>query len=70
MVGQYWVFERVYFVFILIGKLSAQLEKKEEVNQEILPLLFEAVSVNSNYTSKIEVRLIIEIIYSILKMFK
>jgi len=60
----------IFFVFILIGKLSAQLEKKEEVNQEILPLLFEAVSVNSNYTSKIEVRLIIEIIYSILKMFK
>ncbi|CAF0836714.1 unnamed protein product [Adineta steineri] len=36
------------------GKHSEKIPKKEEVNQELLPLLFEAVSVNSNYTSKIE----------------
>ena len=35
------------------GKHSEELPKKEEVNQELLPLLFEAISVNSNYTSKI-----------------
>ncbi len=37
------------------GKHSEQLPKKEEVNQELLPLISEAISVNSNYTSKIEV---------------
>ncbi|CAF3326610.1 unnamed protein product [Rotaria socialis] len=36
------------------GKLSEQLPPPEEVNQELLPLLFEAISVNTNYTSKIE----------------
>ncbi|UJR25661.1 hypothetical protein I4U23_007012 [Adineta vaga] len=36
------------------GKYSQILPKKEEVNQEVLPLIFEAVSTNSNYTSKIE----------------
>ncbi|CAF3524989.1 unnamed protein product [Rotaria sp. Silwood1] len=38
----------------ITGKHSEQLPKAEEVNQEVLPLLFEAISVNTNYTSKIE----------------
>ncbi|CAF0973525.1 unnamed protein product [Rotaria sordida] len=38
----------------IAGKYSEQLPKAGEVNQEILPLLFEAISVNTNYTSKIE----------------
>lgn len=38
------------------GKHNDKLPKKEEVNQDILPLLFESASVNSNYTSKIDVR--------------
>ncbi|CAF4763189.1 unnamed protein product, partial [Rotaria magnacalcarata] len=37
-----------------LGKLSEQIPPPEEVNQELLPLLFEAISVNTNYTSKIE----------------
>nr|ACC43965.1 plasma membrane calcium-dependent ATPase [Philodina roseola] len=36
------------------GKHHEQLPKTEEVNKDLLPLLFESVSVNSNYTSKIE----------------
>ncbi|CAF1139095.1 unnamed protein product [Adineta ricciae] len=36
------------------GKHCETLPKKEEVNEDLLSLLFEAVSVNSNYTSKIE----------------
>ena len=43
------------FIDFLLGKHSEQLPKKEEVNQEILPLLFESIAVNTNYTSKIEV---------------
>jgi hypothetical protein len=50
-----YIFSRSSSLFLL-GKYSEQLPKKEEVNQEFLPLLFEAVSVNANYTSKIEVR--------------
>lgn len=42
--------------YVHLGKHSQTLPKKEEVNQDLLSLLFEAVSVNSNYTSKIEVR--------------
>ncbi|CAF4705876.1 unnamed protein product, partial [Rotaria sp. Silwood1] len=38
----------------ITGKHSEQLPKAEEMNQEVLPLLFEAISVNTNYTSKIE----------------
>ncbi|CAF3983316.1 unnamed protein product, partial [Rotaria sp. Silwood2] len=38
----------------ITGKHSEQLPNAEEVNQEVLPLLFEAISVNTNYTSKIE----------------
>ena len=41
---------------IHLGKHGETLPKKEEINQDLLSLLFEAVSVNSNYTSKIEVR--------------
>jgi Ca2+ transporting ATPase len=37
------------------GRHSEQLPNKEQVNQELLPLLFESISVNTNYTSKIEV---------------
>ena len=49
----------IWILFLIfIGKHSEQIPKKEEVNQELLPLLFEAISVNTNYTSKIEVRLI------------
>lgn len=39
-----------------LGKQYEQIPTPDQVNQEVLPLLFEAVSVNSNYTSKIEVR--------------
>nr|ACD88945.1 plasma membrane calcium ATPase [Adineta vaga] len=31
-----------------------KLPKKDEINKDLLPLLFEAVTVNANYTSKIE----------------
>ena len=41
----------------ILGKHYETLPKAEDVNQEVLPLLFEAVSVNSNYTSKVEVRI-------------
>ncbi|CAF1094635.1 unnamed protein product [Adineta ricciae] len=36
------------------GKHYDKLPKNEEINKDLLPLLFEAVTVNSNYTSKIE----------------
>jgi hypothetical protein len=42
--------------FFLLGKLDDKLPKGEEMNKDLLPLLFESVTVNSNYTSKIEVR--------------
>lgn len=48
------VFQKESFV----GKHGEQLPNKEEVNQEILPLLFESIAVNTNYTSKIEVSFI------------
>lgn len=38
-----------------LGKHREQIPQPQEMNQDVLPLLFEAVSVNSNYTSKIEV---------------
>ena len=47
--------------FVLdVGQHHEQLPKAEEMNKDLLPLLFESVSVNSNYTSKIEVKRRIE----------
>jgi len=43
--------------FFLLGKYYDKLPKKEEVNQDASSVLFEAITVNSNYTSKIEVRI-------------
>lgn len=43
----------------MLGKHSETLPKAEDLNQEVLPLLFEAISVNTNYTSKVEVRIIL-----------
>ena len=50
----------------LLGKHHEQLPKAEEINKDLLPLLFEAISVNTNYTSKIEVRLHLSLARSIL----
>jgi len=43
-------------LFFYSGKQYDKLPKGEEINKDLLPLLFEAMTVNSNYTSKIEVR--------------
>ena len=40
-----------------LGKHHEQLPKADMINKDLLPLLFEAISVNTNYTSKIEVRI-------------
>ncbi|CAM2710546.1 unnamed protein product [Rotaria socialis] len=40
--------------FYINGKHHEHIPKHEEVNQDVLPLLFESICVNSNYTSKIE----------------
>ncbi len=50
----------LFVFFFVLGKHFDQLPKKEEVNKDITPLLFEAITVNCNYTSKIEVRIIMK----------
>ncbi|CAM4791578.1 unnamed protein product [Rotaria magnacalcarata] len=40
--------------FYINEKHHEHIPKHEEVNQDVLPLLFESICVNSNYTSKIE----------------
>ena len=43
-------------ILLCLGKHHDKLPKGEEMNKDVLPLLFEAITVNCNYTSKIEVR--------------
>lgn len=45
----------------LVGKHHDKLPKGEEIEKDVLPLLFEAVTVNANYTTKIEVRMLVSI---------
>ena len=40
-----------------LGKYYEKLPEKQEINKETLPLLFQSISINTNYTSKIEVRI-------------
>jgi len=48
-----------YLCLFLLGKHYDKLPTKEEVNKDLAPLLFEAITVNCNYTSKIDVSIII-----------
>ncbi len=52
-------FHSLNYFYFRIGKHHDKLPKSEEINKDVLPLLFEAVTVNANYTSKIEVRRIL-----------
>jgi hypothetical protein len=45
---------------VCLGNYYDKLPNSEQINLNILPLVFESISVNTNYTSKIEVHQLLD----------
>jgi len=52
------LYKFLYAWFFLLDKYHEKLPEKQEIKKEILPLLFESISINTNFTSKIGVSIL------------